>query len=146
MGLFDRFKGKGNDFQTACKIMGTEFLELYLNETNSLFENITELERQILAVYFFGMSDGLRQDLATNSNVNEIANIIINIMIKDFKYSKEQAEQFFDKMINNLQSNNPNNTHYAIIHNGLDGYFKWQKNNKNEVINDICKIIDILKK
>ena len=57
MGLFDRFKGKGNDFQTACKIMGTEFLELYLNETNSLFENITELERQILAIYFFGMVD-----------------------------------------------------------------------------------------
>ena len=139
-------KSKNNNFELICEKMANELISLYNKNKGISFENISELERQILAVYFFGMSDGLRQDLATNSNVNEIANIIINIMIKDFKYSKEQAEQFFDKMINNLQSNNPNNTHYAIIHNGLDGYFKWQKNNKNEVINDICKIIDILKK
>ena len=144
MGVFK--KSKNNNFELICGKMANELISLYNKNKGIPFENISELERQILAVYFFGMSDGLRQDLATNSNVNEIANIIINIMIKDFKYSKEQAEQFFDKMINNLQSNNPNNTHYAIIHNGLDGYFKWQKNNKNEVINDICKIIDILKK
>lgn len=144
MGVFK--KSKNNNFELICEKMANELISLYNKNKGIPFENISELERQILAVYFFGMSDGLRQDLATNSNVNEIANIIINIMIKDFKYSKEQAEQFFDKMINNLQSNNPNNTHYAIIHNGLDGYFKWQKNNKNEVINDICKIIDILKK
>ncbi len=139
-------KSKNNNFELICEKMANELISLYNKNKGISFENISELERQILAVYFFGMSDGLRQDLATNSNVNEIANIIINIMIKDFKYSKEQAEQFFDEMIDNLQSKNPSNTHYAIIHNGLDGYFKWQKNNKNEVINDICKIIDILKK
>ena len=144
MGLFK--KAKNNNFELMCEKMANELISLYNKNKGISFKNISELERQILALYFFGMSDGLRQDLATSLNVNEIANIIINIMIKDFEYSKEQAEQFFDKMIDNLQSKNPNNTHYAIIHNGVDGYFKWQKNIKNEVIKDICKIVDILKK
>ena len=139
-------KSKNNNFEIMCEKMANELISLYKKSKGISFENISELERQILALYFFGMSDGLRQDLATNLNVNEIANIIINIMIKEFKYSKEQAEQFFDEMIDNLQSKNPGNTLYAIIHNGVDGYFKWQKNNKNEVINDICKIIYILKR
>ena len=97
MGLFQ--KSKNNNFELMCEKMANELINLYKKSKGVSFENISELERQILVVYFFGMSDGLRQDLTTNSNVNEIANIIINVMVKEFKYSKEQAEQFFIKVL-----------------------------------------------
>ncbi len=144
MGLFDRFKGKGNDFETACKIMGTEFLELYLNETNSLFENITELERQILAIYFFGMVDGLRQNSNVVSSANEVAKTITNVLNGVFQYSKEQSEAFFDSIIDNLQSKDPQNTQYAIVHRGLNGYYAWNGNDKKDVIEDVRQIYVML--
>ena len=146
MGLFDKFKNRGNNFETACKKMGTEFVDLYLNETNSLFENITELERQILAIYFFGMVDGLRQNLDVDSSTNEVAKTVINLFNDVFKYSEEQSEAFFDSIIGNLQSNDPQNTQYAIIHRGLNGYYAWSKNNKKDVIKDVAQIYGMLNK
>lgn len=145
MGLFDKLKKKDNDFKTICEEMGKEFLELYLKETNTLLENISELERQVLSVYFFGMADVLRQKTALGSNANEIALIIMNTLVNVFKYSKDQAEQFFDSMIENLQSKDPNNTQYVIIHRGVDGYFAWEKGEKINVIKDVCQIVNLLK-
>lgn len=145
MGLFDKLKKKDNDFKTICEEMGKEFLELYLKETNTLLENISELERQVLSVYFFGMADALRQSKTTDSNANEIALIIMNTLVNVFKYSKDQAEQFFDSMIENLQSKDPNNTQYVIIHRGVDGYFAWEKGEKINVIKDVCQIVNLLK-
>ena len=88
MGLFDKFRMKENNFETACKKMGAEFVELYLNETNSLFDNISELERQVLAIYCFGMVDGLRQNSDVGSSTNEVSEIITGLFIDVFKYSK----------------------------------------------------------
>lgn len=147
MGLFDKFKKKenSNNFNTLCEELGAQFLELYLKETNISFENISELERQVTAVYFFGMADVLRQKTALGSNANEIALIIMNTLVNVFKYSKDQAEQFFDSMIENLQSKDPNNTQYVIIHRGVDGYFAWEKGEKINVIKDVCQIVNLLK-
>lgn len=145
MGLFDKLKKKDNDFKTICEEMGKEFLELYLKETNTLLENISELERQVLSVYFFGMSDALRQSKTTDSNANEIALIIMNTLVNVFKYSKDQSEQFFYSMIENLQSKDSKNTHYAIIHRGVEGYFAWEKGEKISVIKDVCQIVNLLK-
>ena len=107
---------------------------------------MSELERQILAVYFFGMADGLRQANFTNESVDKITKTIINVLIKEFKYSENQARQFLDSIIYDLQSKDSNNTQYVIIHKGLDGYFKWKSGNKNDVIKNVCQIINKLNK
>lgn len=126
--------------------MVAEFVNLYTQEKGITFETMSELERQILAVYFFGMADGLRQANFTNERVDKIAKTIINVLIKEFKYSENQARQFLDSIIYDLQSKDSNNTKYVIIHKGLDGYFKWKSGNKNDVITNVCQIIDILNK
>ncbi len=94
MGLFNKLKNKNIDYELKCEKRGTDFVNLYVKEKGVSFENVTELERQILAVYFFGMADGLRQNSTVNGNADEVAKIIINIIIKEFKYSKEQANIF----------------------------------------------------
>lgn len=75
----------------------------------------------------------------------EIAEMIKNNLIDVFNYSNEQAQQFFDSMVNDLQSKDPRNTQYVIIHRGLDGYFAWEKGQKSNVIKDVGQIINALK-
>lgn len=146
MGLFDKFKKKENDgFKSLCLETGTKFLDLYLKETGTTFEAISELERQILSVYFFGMSDALRQSKAVSNSPDEIALTIINTLVSVFRYSQEQADQFFYGMIDALQSKDAQNTQYVIIHRGVDGYFAWEKGDKINVIKDVCQIINVLK-
>lgn len=146
MGIFDKFKKVNKDYELICNKMVAEFVNLYTQEKGITFEAMSELERQILAVYFLGMADGLRQDNSTNESVDKITKTIINILIKEFKYSENQSRQFLDSIIYDLQSKDPNNTQYVIIHKGLDGYFKWKDGNKNDVIKNICQIINKLNK
>ena len=145
MGLFSKAKKENNSFQATSKSMGNELIELYSKEINLPFEKTTELERQVLAVYFFGMSNGLMQSLKLKNSPMEIAEMIKNNLVDVFRYSNEQAQQFLDGMISDLQSGDPRNTQYAIIHRGLEGYFAWEKGQKSNVIKDVSQIINALK-
>ena len=144
MGFFDKFKKENNDFPAASKAMGNELIGLYSKEVNLPFENTTELERQVLAVYFFGMSNGMMQQMKLKNTPDEIAEIIKNNLVDVFGYSSEQARQFFDNMVSDLQSKDPQNTQYVIIHRGLEGYFAWEKGQKVNVIKDVSQIIGAL--
>jgi len=145
MGIFNKAKKENNNFQSMSHAMGNELIELYSKEINLSFEKTTELERQVLAVYFFGMSNGLMQHLKLKNTAMEIAEMIKNNLIDVFNYSNEQAQQFLDSMISDLQSKDPRNTQYVIIHRGLEGYFAWEKGQKGNVIKDVCQIMNALK-
>ncbi len=143
MRLFN--KSKENNFNDIIKELSQDVLNLYLNEIKSSFEQITELERQILATYLFGMFDGVRQNNNIDITPNQIAINISDILVSVFRYSKNQAESFVNEMIEDLQSNNSKNTSYAIIHRGLEGYYNWD-NSKDKVIKDIIQIVNLFKK
>lgn len=145
MGIFDKLKRENNTFETMSKTMGNELINLYSKKNNISFEKTTEIERQVLAVYFFGMSNGLIQGLKLGISLSELAEMIKKNLIDIFHYSNEQAKQFLDNMIENLQSKDSKNTQYVIIHRGLDGYFAWEKGKKDNVIKDVCQIINVLK-
>jgi len=145
MGLFNKTKEKQNNFNEIIKKLSQDVVNLYINEVKSSFEKITELERQILATYLFGMFDGVRQNNNIDITPNQMAINISDILVSVFKYSKDQAEIFVEELIDNLQSNNPQNTSYAIIHRGLEGYYTWG-NSKDKVIKDIIEIVSLLKR
>ncbi len=145
MRLFNRSKEKQNNFNDMIQELSRDVVNLYINEVKSSFEQITELERQILATYLFGMFDGLRQKNNIDITPNQMAINISDILVTVFKYSENQAISFVDEMINNLQSNNPQNTSYAIIHRGLEGYYTWDSS-KNKVIKEIIQIVSLLKR
>lgn len=145
MSIFDKFRKVDNAFETLSKTMGEEIISLYSKEINTPFEETIELERQILAVYFFGMSNRLMQHLKLEKSLLEIIEIIKKNLVDVFRYSNEQAKDFLDNMVENLQSKDPKNTQYVIINRGLDGYFSWEKGQKENVIKDVCQIINVLK-
>lgn len=145
MSIFDKFRKVDNAFETLSKTMGEEIISLYSKEINTPFEETIELERQILAVYFFGMSNRLMQHLKLEKSLLEITEIIKKNLVDVFRYSNEQAKDFLDNMVENLQSKDPRNTQYVIINRGLDGYFSWEKGQKENVIKDVCQIINVLK-
>lgn len=145
MGLFDKFKTRKSDFSNIITELAQEIITLYLAEVGVSLEKTSELERQVLAVYLFGMFDGLRQDKKIQIAPEQMVNDISNVLVTLFNYSQSQTETFVNEMINNLQSNDSQNTHYAIIHRGLSGYFAWN-DNKDKVIEDIIQIISLLKR
>ncbi len=144
MKLFNKLKNKQINFNDMIKKLAQEVVNSYTKETQLSFDQITELERQILATYLFGMFDGLRQNNNINITPNQMAINISDVLVSVFKYSQNQAESFVNEMITNLQSNNPRNTSYAIIHRGLEGYYTWN-NSQDQVIKDIIEIVTLLK-
>ncbi len=145
MKLFNKSNGKQNNFNDIIMELSQDVVYLYINEIKSSFEQITELERQILATYLFGMFDGVRQNNNIDITPNQMAENVSDILVSVFKYSKSQAEVFVNEMIGDLQSNDSQNTSYTIIHRGLEGYYTWGKN-KDKVIKDIIQIVNLLKK
>lgn len=143
MGLFDKLKSKQDNFSKMITELSHEVITLYSDKVKVPFKQTTELERQVLAIYLFGMFDGLRQDKKVQIVPEQIVSDISNVLVNIFNYSNTQAETFVNEMIINLQSNNLQNTYYAIIHRGLDGYYAWN-NSKDKVIEDIIKVINLL--
>ena len=140
------FKNQHNEsnFIKIGKEIGQEIINIYCQKKDITFDNTSELERQIISIYLFGLLDGIRQDKYLDLTPLQVKKGISNILESVCGYSSEQANDFTGNMINNLRSSDPQNTIYAIIHRGLEGYFVWIKNKKDNVVNDIYSIVDLL--
>ena len=132
------------DFCNETNKMIQTLLEEYCKERSVTFEQASELERQILAVYAFGMAEGVRQAEYLSLNAVQVESGITGMLNSVFRYSIGQAQDFVHLMITNLQSGEPENTYCAIIHRGLDGYYLWKDEKKKAVINDVVQIVNIL--
>jgi hypothetical protein len=146
MGIFDKLSGKKpeNHFVQQVQAIAQELMDLYSKKVNTPFDKTSELERQILAVYLFGMADGLRQKEKLERTPLQIETDMTAVLMTIFRYSLPQAQEFVKGMISDLQSNDRNNTIYAIIHRGLDGYFAYCDGKKAEVVEDVSQIIKSL--
>lgn len=142
--LFFKSKDKESNFIKIGEEIGKEIINLYCHKKDTSFDNTSELERQIISVYLFGLLDGIRQDKYSDLTPLQVKKSISHILGSVLGYTLNQADDFTEDMINNLQSGDPQNTIYAIIHRGLDGYFMWIKNKKDEVVNDIYSIVGLL--
>ena len=135
---------KENNFVSLVQEMGKDILYLYTQKIGIPFEKTTELERQILAVYLFGMANGLPEQIKYTPLNMETG--MIAVLVSIFQYSIKKAQDFVREMIADLQSKDENNTIYAIIHRGLDGYFAYKDELKEKVAEDIFQIISSLEK
>lgn len=55
-----KFESNSSDFTEDIKNICGEILNLYLKKTGNDYRALSELERQVLAVYCFGVADGIR--------------------------------------------------------------------------------------
>ena len=86
------------------------------------FESTTELQRQVLASFAFGMTFAVGQiEHLTPPQVHALS---IAMLVGAFKYSAEQAGAFSSDLIESA-SGRGNQTIQAIIHRGIDGHLQW---------------------
>ncbi|NRY58935.1 Imm48 family immunity protein [Clostridium beijerinckii] len=143
MSIFKWGKEKREkEFLQQTQQMASKVLELIKEKTGKDFEDTTEMERQITAVFVFGMANGLAMDI--KNTPLEVETGMIKILISIFKYSPKQASDFIKDMITSLQTKNKNDTKHAIIHRGLDGYYSYQNSKFEQLGDNIINIINRL--
>jgi hypothetical protein len=90
------------------------------------FEQTSELQRQVLAAFAFGMiyAEGKLRELQPP----EVQALVTACLMDVFKYSDHQAVAFSTNLISAASSHSRTpTTTGAIIHLGIDGHRQWQQ-------------------
>ncbi len=132
------------EFVQTVQALQNEVLTRYLERKAYTVQGLAELEKQVLIVYLFGMVNGLKQEKFEEIPPVEVETAMIAVMMTGFNDTFLVAQKLIASIISDVQSGNLENTVYAIVHRGLDGYFAWKKGKKEEVITDIENILNIL--
>ena len=105
------------------------------------FEETTELQRQLLASFSFGMLFAVGQ--LNKLTPPEVHALSIYLLVDVFKYSEYQAVPFTEVLIAS-SSGRGNSTINAVIHRGIDGHRQWEGRQMSELksnIEDIFKTV-----
>jgi len=105
------------------------------------FDQTSELQRQILASFAFGMifAIGRLKDLKPA----EVHALAIACLMDVFKYRSEQATAFSSDLVASA-SGRGNPTTKAIIHRGIDGHAQWQSGEESGLRTNLQKIFQTL--
>ena len=106
------------------------------------FAHSTELQRQVLATFAFGMVYHLAQ-LRTLTPA-EVHALSIAMLMDVFRYSDHQAVSFTDQLISVSADATIHATMNAIIHRGIDGYELWVKDDQVALQDNIAEIFSSL--
>jgi hypothetical protein len=87
------------------------------------FEDTTELQRQLLAAFSFGMLFALGQ--FNKLTAPEIHALVICVLLDVFKYSNHQAAAFAEDLIESASGRGSPTTN-SVIHRGIDGHRQWE--------------------
>jgi hypothetical protein len=99
------------------------------------FEETSELQRQILATFAFGMIFAVGQ--IKKLTPPEVHALAMTCLMDVFKYADHQAVAFAEDLIAAASSRDVNDTHNAIIHRGIDGHYQWQERKVDELRENI---------
>ncbi|MGG3889853.1 Imm48 family immunity protein [Metabacillus fastidiosus] len=117
----------------------TKISKELFNLIEKKFEETTELERQVLSAFCFGMVNVIvpLKDLPFLQTHAVTAALLINV----FKYSEDQTEDFVQELLNSTDEDyHP--VIFSIICRGTDGYNQYV----NEQIDDLKEnILEVLK-
>jgi hypothetical protein len=98
------------------------------------FEQTTELQRQLLASFGFGMLFAVGQ--IKKLSPPEVQALAILLLMDVFKYSAQQAGEFTELLIDS-SSGGRDATIKSIIHGGIDGHRQWQAKQVDELRRNI---------
>jgi hypothetical protein len=105
------------------------------------FEETTELQRQLLASFSFGMLFVIGQ--INKLTGSEIHALTICLLLDAFKYGDQQAVPFAEDLIE-AGSGRGNPTTNAVIHRGIDGHRQWEAGLMSELKSNLDEIFKIV--
>lgn len=104
-------------------------------------EETTELRRQVLATFAFGMlfSAAMQQSLEPE----QVHALLIGALRDSFGYTDEQAATFSEALIDAV-SGDSRPTSNAIIHRGIDGHRQWSENDIDGLRANVTEIFEVI--
>lgn len=95
------------------------------------FEQTTELQRQLLAAFAFGMTFAVGQsEQLTPPEVHALA---MGCLMDVFEYADHQAAAFAEQLIEASGDRNSHPTIHDVIHRGIDGHAQWSGGKSSEL-------------
>jgi hypothetical protein len=89
------------------------------------FEQTSELQRQLLAAFAFGMTFAIGQ--LNRLTAPEVHALAIFYLMDVFRYADHQAVAFAENIIAAASDRKHHPTINAIIHRGIDGHRQWHQ-------------------
>lgn len=130
--------------QDGIFIKNCEDMSLKLFEIMEMdFDESTEFDRQVLSIFSFGMISAYGMEEKIEINVVSVA--AEYVLIKVFKYSKEQAKTFLQLLVDSTKKGK-NPTYYRIIHEGIEMYYEYAENESDKMFDRIMRMYLAFKK
>jgi immunity protein 48 of polymorphic toxin system len=103
------------------------------------FERTTELQRQVLAAFVFGMIYAAgRLAGRTQPEVHALA---LGCLLEVFRYSHAQSAAFCQQLVDASSSPAEHDTTNAIIHRGIDGHRQWAQGESDELRANVTGVL-----
>jgi hypothetical protein len=105
------------------------------------FEQTTELQRQLLAAFVFGMTFAIGH--IKKLSPPDVHALAICFLQDVFKYSVDQSAAFAENLIQSA-SGRGNPTTKSVIHRGIDGHWQWEQKKFAELkanVDDVFKVV-----
>jgi len=104
------------------------------------FEETTELQRQLLAAFAFGMMFAVVHfEKLSPPDAHALA---IAMLMDSFRYSDHQAADQADLLIRASQDARVHDTINAVVHRGIDGHLQWQRDDLVALKDNILGIFE----
>ena len=102
------------------------------------FEDTSELQRQLLAAFAFGMvyADGQIKGVSPTA----VHGLAISMLKDVFNYSPEQAAEFSSLLIEAASDKTVHSVINAIIHRGIKGHYQWEQKQSSRLKENIEEI------
>ncbi|WP_413367389.1 Imm48 family immunity protein [Lysinibacillus sp. 3P01SB] len=119
----------------------SEMVAAIFNMLDIYTEELTELERQIISAFSFGMINGAAME--EGADPMTVQGTMAGVLIRQFGYSENQAVDFMQQLIESTNREfHP--TMYVIIHRGLEGYYDYRDQQYSLVHENLTDIIDTI--
>jgi hypothetical protein len=103
------------------------------------FARTTELQRQVLAAFAFGMTYAAgRQAGRTPPEVHALA---LGCLVDVFRYSPAQSAAFCQQLLEASSNPAAHDTMNAIIHRGIDGHRQWTQGELEELRANVSGVL-----
>jgi hypothetical protein len=104
------------------------------------FEQTTELERQVVATFAFGMVFAAGQ--AQQLSPPQVHALSVCVLIDAFGYSDHQAADFANHLIAVSSDATLQPVMNAIIHRGIDGHRQWQSKDSEGLRSNLTDVVN----
>ncbi len=94
-------------------------------------DQATELQRQILAAFAFGLIYSAAQE--NELNVSEAQVLAVTVFQNSLQYEAEEAEEFVELLIEASSDSEVSPGITALIFQGIDGYTAWVSGSRSEL-------------